>query len=475
MSATAAEREQGESSRAPGSWAPLGARAWLLAFTLSVFVLVIVAAGREWGAIAPLIPQMIVWGVLVAAADLAPVQFWGRVTFTMSLTVALAAALTLPPAATGVLLLFATVDPRELHGEVRWDRALFNRSQVALCVMVASAVFHSFGIPLTSWPLVLAPALLAVVLDCLLNLVILGVATGLVESTNPIGVVRHWFSGVPSLYLLTYSTLGVMALLMATLTNAIGMWGAVAFLVPLALARQTFLQTQGLDEISRRIAEKDIALVAASERAVEERRDERRVVAGELHDEVLPCLFKVNLLAQVLRQDLSSGRLLDLENDMPEMLSASAAAQEAIRRMMIELRESMLVAGGLQNGFRTVADGLETAGSPRFELDIRDEQGLSRVEQLLVYQVGREAMNNAAHHSRGSRVSVKQFRDGNVLRLVVTDDGIGFDTRQAKSAHFGLQLIAERVLASGGKVDLDSRIGSGTIVSLTLPAGGARD
>jgi signal transduction histidine kinase len=470
MSATAAER--GHRSQAPGSWAPIGVRAWLVGFSLIVIAVVAFAAATEWEEIVPLAPQMIVWAMLVAAADMLPVQFWGRVTFTMSLTVAIAVALTLPPAATGLLLLLATVDPRELRGEVRWDRALFNRSQVALSVMVASATFHRFGTPLTDWPAVIGPALVAVTLDCLLNLTIMSVAAGLVEGASPLGVIRHWFSGVPALYLLTYSALGVMALLMATLTAAVGMWGAVVFLAPLALARQTFLQTQGLDEVSRRIGDKDRALVAASERAVEERRDERRVVAGELHDEVLPCLFKVNLLAQVLRQDLSSGRLLDLENDVPELLSASAAAQEAIRRMMVELRESMLVAGGLRNAFRIVAEGLETAGSPRIELDIQDEDGLSRVEQFLVYQVGREAMNNAAHHSRGRLVTVRQFREGSVLRLIVVDDGIGFDTRLvARTAHFGLQLIAERVVASGGRVELDSRIGSGTSVSLILPVG----
>ena len=47
------------------------------------------------------------------------------------------------------------------------------------------------------------------------------------------------------------------------------------------------------------------------------------VVAGELHDEVLPPLFKVHLMGQVLRQDLDSGQLLNLDCDLPELLSAT--------------------------------------------------------------------------------------------------------------------------------------------------------
>ena len=50
-------------------------------------------------------------------------------------------------------------------------------------------------------------------------------------------------------------------------------------------------------------------------------------LAGELHDEVLPALFKVHLMGQVLKQDLASGQLLQLEEDLPGLLDATLVAQ----------------------------------------------------------------------------------------------------------------------------------------------------
>ena len=57
------------------------------------------------------------------------------------------------------------------------------------------------------------------------------------------------------------------------------------------------------EDAAKKIAAKDRALLTAAGQTLLERRDERIAVAGELHDEVLPPLFKVHLMGQVLRQD----------------------------------------------------------------------------------------------------------------------------------------------------------------------------
>jgi signal transduction histidine kinase len=193
------------------------------------------------------------------------------------------------------------------------------------------------------------------------------------------------------------------------------------------------------------------------------------VVAGELHDEVLPPLFKVHLMGQVLKQDLSAGRLLDLDDDLPELISATQSAQGAIRSLVGDLRRSAIGSGGLNATLGLLAQQLESAGSPRIQLHLQ-EVGGSRVTQLLVYQVAREAMTNASKYSRGSRISVRLWVQEGLIRLIVEDDGIGFNPRLVnKHEHFGLQLIEERVEAARGSVVIDSMLGGGTRVVATLP------
>jgi two-component system NarL family sensor kinase len=225
-----------------------------------------------------------------------------------------------------------------------------------------------------------------------------------------------------------------------------------------------------LERADRRLEDKNKALRDVESQMLTERRDERLVLAGELHDEVLPPLFKVHLMGQVLRQDLVAGRLLDLDDDLPELLSATEAAQEAIRDLVRDLRRSRLGPGGLTATVTLLASQLESAGSARIRLDLEVVEA-SEISQLLVYQVAREAMSNAARHSKATAIEVRLWQEGGgLVRLVVRDDGVGFDpTSVDRDSHFGLQLIGERVEAARGTVIIDSRLGSGTVVSAVLP------
>ena len=195
-------------------------------------------------------------------------------------------------------------------------------------------------------------------------------------------------------------------------------------------------------------------------------------VAGELHDEVLPPLFKVHLMGQVLRQDLANGQLLNLDEDLPGLLSATEAAQDAIREIIHDLRRSALGTGGLVDTVKLLARQLEAAGGPRVAVECQVPLEGSDLAQLLAYQVVREALNNAARHARAGTVGVRLWREGDDLRVTVSDDGLGFDRRAVdQEAHFGLQLIEERVEAVGGRVYVDSQLGRGTTVVAAIPAG----
>jgi two-component system NarL family sensor kinase len=387
----------------------------------------------------------------------------------MSLPVTLAVGMLFDPVPAALVAFVASIDPREVRGQVSFPRALFNRSQVCASVLLASAVFHSVGGEAGDWPATLWPALLALGSDFVANTSLVVIAASLSFGCRPDRVLKRVLDDSPSQYLFGYLVLGLFAILLATVGVSAGLWGAVAFLAPLALARLTFLQTQELMESTRKLEQKNAALVEAIRGMSDERRDERMVMAGELHDEVLPPLFKVHLMGQVLRQDLSSGRLLDLDEDLPELLSATQAAQGAIRGLVGSLRRSSLGPVGLNKTLHLLATQLETAGSPRILLSL-DEIGASKLSELLVYQVAREAMTNATRYSGGSTIKVRLWTEEEMIRLVVEDDGTGFDPSIVNhDAHFGLQLIAERLDAAGGGVVVDSMPGAGTKVAVVLP------
>lgn len=90
----------------------------------------------------------------------------------------------------------------------------------------------------------------------------------------------------------------------------------------------------------------------------------------------------------------------------------------------------------------------------------------------LLYQSAREALSNAYKYSDASRLTVQLAAVDHGIRLVVSDDGTGFDSELATCGRhhgYGLRLMAVAVHDAGGSVDISSSPGHGTSVTVTLP------
>jgi signal transduction histidine kinase len=448
---------------------PLRLRAWFWVVGVSVVSFLTVGLGRSWNAFFASIGIVGLWIIVTAAADLMPVSLWGTVSLSMSLPVTLASGMVLPPVWAGFIAFTGACDVREFRGEVKFARALYNRSQVAASVMLASFAFHALGGDVRVWPVVLPISVLALAVDWIANTVMVMIPVGILSRVSVTEVMRRVHGNAPLDHALGYMCLGLLSVLLGVVVIQAHAWGLFAFLLPVVIAREMFSRGRRLEAAQGVILEKDKALVSSTQHVLEERKDERMAVAGELHDEVLPPLFKVHLMGQVLRQDLSSGRLLSLDEDLPELLSATEAAQGAVRLLLRDLRRSSLGPAGLNATLQHLARQLESSGATPIDLQL-DEVGGSQSSQLLIYQVAREALNNAVRHSRAHTILLRLWREKETIRLAVADDGIGFDPSLVDSdLHFGLQLVAERVFAGGGSVVVDSRLGGGTSVTASVP------
>jgi signal transduction histidine kinase len=413
--------------------------------------------------------NLLVWLAAIAVTDLLYVPLWGT-TLAMSFPILLAAAMLFPPAVAGLLALLGTTDQREFRRQIPIGRSLFNRSQIALSVLAGSFLFHGLGAELDTWPWVLPAALLALIADSAVNFasLIVGWRAAAMTSVRQ-GAVRI-FGPEPLSFLLTYVGFGLTAVPLAIVYEAVGAWGLLAFVIPILLGHQAFLQSERFHQMAGAVSVKTQALRNVSARIVDERRDERLAVAAGLHDELLPPLYQVHLMGQVLRQDLATGQLLSLEDDLPRLLGATQQASEATHGLIRGLRHSDLGAGGLVGTLRLLARDIESRTSCRVTLEAEDVGG-SPVVQLLAYQVVREALRNAARHAEPSRIEVAVTRDGSDMRLVIADDGQGFDPHSVDNErHFGLQLMKERVELAGGVLHLESSAKEGTRIVVRLPA-----
>ena len=449
---------------------PMRLRVLEASVSLLVFSGLVWQVAVNWGDFDASLGQLIPWLAVVVVADLLPVPIWGSVELMMSFPVLLASALVFPPYIAGSLSFVGTFDLREFRGEISPLRDLYNRSNVTASVFVASWVFHRFGIGVLDWPEVLVLTFVALVADMVVNFSLVIFGAHLLTALSAKRLWTNVYGGSrPEVFLGGYACFGLLAALMATVYSAAGNAGLVAFAIPLLISRQMFIHWKRLGEANHSIAQKERALTAVSSRIADERRDERLALAAGIHDEVLPPLYKVHLMGQVVKHDLASGRLLDLESDVPDLIHAVESADSSLRNMVRGLRRSTIGAAGLGEMLGLLVNEVEATTHARVETVIRRVGG-SPLIQLLVYQLAREALSNAARYADATTIVLALDEDEDSIRLRITDDGQGFSMLGVdSSSHFGLQLMRERVELAGGVLLVDSNPGEGTTVLARLP------
>lgn len=197
--------------------------------------------------------------------------------------------------------------------------------------------------------------------------------------------------------------------------------------------------------------------------AIDAAEQERRRISEALHDDAVQ-----NLLAA--RLDLAAARAGD-----PVSLGRVG---EEIDRTLAQLRESVadlhpiaLEQGGLAAALGALARRWEARGG--FRATVRVEPDATGLCDRLLMSLGRELLANAAKHARASRVSLALERQDEELVLEVADDGVGIAPGRAQAAlregHIGLASALERVRALGGRLEIESEAGRGTVVRARIP------
>lgn len=443
-------------------------KAFAFAIVALDLILLFLAAtvSTDWRLASPL--ELLAWTLLVALAGLVPLRLGIGPSLAMDLPLLLAAAFVFNPLSAGLVALLGALDIREVKREISLIRSAWNRAQTSLSVMTASVLFGAMG-GLGHWPITPLIALGALAADAVVNYLIVGYGTSLRSGQSfrrTIGAMRI---GSPRPFLLSYGCFGFMGILIAEAHAAFGLMGVIASFAPIVLGRQAFLHRSKLDGAERRLAATAHALRHVDERIAAERRDERTRIAEALHDEVLQDLYNVTIRAQVLRQDLISGRLLDLEDDLPPVIKASEAAVEDLREVIQGLRSAAIGHAGLVETLGLFARHLETEVGAKVVVSLDPSVRSSAERELVIYQVAREALTNSVRHANARTIWLSLEGSGDSSEVTIEDDGCGFDSAdQPNRLHFGLQLMNERAKSIGATLNINSRPGSGTVVRMTF-------
>jgi two-component system sensor histidine kinase UhpB len=209
---------------------------------------------------------------------------------------------------------------------------------------------------------------------------------------------------------------------------------------------------RGVNDMAGRLA----AMQARTHRLEDQLRtlqdEERADLARDLHDEIGPHLFAVNVDAAMARRLIAEGHTAEAVKQVEAIQEAVAHMQRLVRDILGRLRPTELI----ELGLKAAIEALVTFWSARhpaivFRVDVPDDEALPLADDAreTLYRVVQEGLNNAVRHGRPGRIEIEVARlEGGEVLARVTDDGAA--GAKPGVAGFGLRGMRERVAAAGG-------------------------
>jgi signal transduction histidine kinase len=217
-----------------------------------------------------------------------------------------------------------------------------------------------------------------------------------------------------------------------------------------------------------------LELAASQRREAERAALERQRIARDLHDSVSQSLFSTTLHVRTAQRALAREGLDaagPVGEELGEIGQLTRGALAEMRALIFELQPGALAEEGLVAALTKQASALSAREGLSIEVHGPGERLplAPGVEQQL-YRLGQEALANVVKHARASSATVGIAAKDAIVVMEVSDDGRGFDPANVGREHFGLRSMRGRVADLGGRLQVTSAPGRGTLLRVEVPA-----
>jgi signal transduction histidine kinase len=196
---------------------------------------------------------------------------------------------------------------------------------------------------------------------------------------------------------------------------------------------------------------------------------ERERLARELHDSVTQSLYSLTLLAEASQRLIGAGDWSRVREYVGRLGEIAQQALREMRLLVYQLRPLVLKREGLAGALQQRLDAVEKRAGVDARLLVGGTIELPPSVEEELYRIAQEALNNALKHAAPSSVTVRIYADEEGVILEVLDDGRGFDPSSiGAEGGMGLVSMRERTERLGGRLDVRSVPGEGTIVCVSL-------
>ncbi len=199
---------------------------------------------------------------------------------------------------------------------------------------------------------------------------------------------------------------------------------------------------------------------------------ERQRLSRQMHDGPAQALSNFILQTEI------AARLMDIDvnqarTELANLKAAAMGTLQKVRNFIFELRPMMLDDLGLAPTFKRYTETFKEQSGLEVNYHFSGtERRLESFIEVMTFRALQELLGNAARHSQATLIKVHLDMTENFVKMVVDDNGKGFDPDVINQGNgMGLKLIKDRVEMLGGAFEIDSTIGKGTRITISVPAG----
>ncbi len=202
--------------------------------------------------------------------------------------------------------------------------------------------------------------------------------------------------------------------------------------------------------------------------------DVRKELARDFHDGPAQTLSAM-IMAIELIEIMPEPTLESVAAGLAELRIMATKILHQVRNVIFELRPVILKTQGLEPALHSYVERLREAEDMNIHLKIEGlkERLPTRLEEIC-FSIIQEAISNVKRHADEKNVWLTAIRRGNEFRIVVKDDGDGFDLAEVERSYdrhgkLGLLNMRERAEMIGGRLSIESALGKGTTITLDVP------
>ncbi len=199
---------------------------------------------------------------------------------------------------------------------------------------------------------------------------------------------------------------------------------------------------------------------------IETQEAERKRIAQDLHDAISSKLNVVSLSANVLIEGTLDAQ--EQEQTLQHILSVTTNTLQSSRRLAHNLLPPILENFGLQAAIEELCDEFTCSKKIKIDQQINYTDSLSKANELHVFRIIQEFLNNSIRHGKAENVILKINDSNTQLNIVYSDNGNGFDTQSiAVNKGIGLKNIESRVEILDGELSYQSEVGKGATFKIS--------